>query len=226
MSDKKIVSTKEGYDQWSAFYDRDDIPLAVLEEPVVDATLGEIAGLKIIDLGCGTGRQTIRLAEKGAKVIGVDQSSGMLGKALLKKHPNASFLEADLHQPLPFPDGDFDWVVSFLVIEHIEKLEPFFAECRRLCKKNGGLFFSTLHPAMLLKGVEARFTDEATGMKVYPKGYRYETCDFVNAALRAGLQLKEMGEFALNASHQGLTAKIDRYLDYPMLLTLQFEPAK
>ena len=226
MTDRKekVVSTKEGYDQWSEFYDNDYIPLAVLEEPVVDKALGNIKGKSILDLGCGTGRQSIRLASQGAVVTAVDQSEGMLAKARAKKSANIQWMVADLHENLPLADHSFDFVVSFLVIEHIEDLEKFFRECRRLCKKDGTLFFSTLHPAMLLKGVQARFTDEATGEKIYPKGFRYQTCDFVNAATRAGLVLAEMGEYALSERHAAQTKKVERYLHWPMLLTLKSWP--
>jgi malonyl-CoA O-methyltransferase len=68
----------------------------------VRAALGDVRGLAALDLRCGTGRHTLRLAESGATVTAVDFSDGMLAEALRK--PGAErvrFLVHDLHQPLP-----------------------------------------------------------------------------------------------------------------------------
>src|SRR5580704_8775617 len=79
-----LLSLNEGYNRWADFYDADDNPLHVLEETVVDEALGDVGRKEVLDLGCGTGRQTLRLAAKGARVTGVDQSEGMLEKAKAK----------------------------------------------------------------------------------------------------------------------------------------------
>lgn len=217
------VSTREGYDLWSEFYDGDDIPLNLLEERTVDKDLGDIRGLTILDLGCGTGRQTFRLAARGANVTGVDQSEGMLSIARKKNtDERVKLLSHNFDEPLPFADHSFDRVVSFLALEHISDLRAFFTECRRLCKSDGFLYFTTLHPAMLLKGVQARFTDPKTGEKVYPKSFPYLTSDFVNAAITAGLRLEKLGEFACDKKDGVLSERAQKYEGYPLLLTLKF----
>jgi hypothetical protein len=76
-----IIPTREGYDRWAEIYDVEQNPLISLEEPQVELLLGEVAGLDIVDVGCGTGRHAVRLAERGANVIGVDFSDGMLARA-------------------------------------------------------------------------------------------------------------------------------------------------
>jgi malonyl-CoA O-methyltransferase len=84
-------------------YDHEANPLIALEEPVVREALGEVRGLAILDLGCGTGRHSLWLARAGAAVTAVDFSAGMLDEARGK--PGAEtvrFLAHDLHEPLPF----------------------------------------------------------------------------------------------------------------------------
>ena len=71
-----ILSTQEGYDRWAEIYDAEQNPLISLEEPEVDRLLGDVAGLDIVDVGCGTGRHALRLAARGANVVGVDFSDG------------------------------------------------------------------------------------------------------------------------------------------------------
>jgi len=54
--DAELVSTREGYDRWAEIYDDEDNPLCEIETPHVQALLGDVAGLRVCDLGCGTGR--------------------------------------------------------------------------------------------------------------------------------------------------------------------------
>src|SRR5262245_49167536 len=79
-----VLGTREGYDRWSAIYDSDGNPLVALEEPEVSRWIGEPRGLKIADIGCGTGRHTLRLAAAGADLTAVDFSEGMLARARAK----------------------------------------------------------------------------------------------------------------------------------------------
>src|SRR5213075_671083 len=66
-----VLPTREGYDRWAEIYDGDGNPLIALEEPEVDQLLGDVAGLDLVDVGCGTGRHALRLAARGANVTGV-----------------------------------------------------------------------------------------------------------------------------------------------------------
>ena len=130
-----LLSLNEGYNRWAEFYDADDNPLHLLEETVVDEALGNVCGKAVLDLGCGTGRQSLRLAAKGAKVTGVDQSEGMLEKAKAKDATGSvRFLHLNLDEAFPFPDAAYDLVASFLALEHIADLDRFFSHCRRVCR--------------------------------------------------------------------------------------------
>ncbi len=219
-----LLSLNEGYNRWAEFYDADDNPLHVLEETVVGEALGNVGGKAVLDLGCGTGRQTLRLAEKGAKVTGVDQSEGMLEKAKAKDTRGAvQFLHLNLDEAFSFPDATYDLVVSFLVLEHVSDLGRFFSHCRRVCRENGFLYFTAMHPAMVLRGVQARYT-EASGRKVYPKGYPYRICDYVNAAIGGGLRLARITEHTADRSLGSASQRARKYEGWPLLLTLMFYP--
>jgi len=215
------ASVREGYDRWAAVYDREQNPLVGLEEPVVREVLGDVAGLRVLDLGCGTGRHALWLAGQGAAVTGIDFSEGMLEEARGK--PGADFvrfLARDLHQPLPFEDGTFDRVVSGLVLEHLKDLDPFFAEARRVLRPGGRGVLSAMHPAMFLKGVQARFTDPGTGEKVQPGSVAHSIGDFVMAAVRAGFALEAVVERAPDAAFAARFPRAEKYTDWPMLVVL------
>src|SRR3982750_2140936 len=124
---------RDGYDRWASVYDHDANPLQGLEEPHVRELAGDVRGLAVLDLGCGTGRHSLWLAAAGATVTAVDFSAGVLPEA--RKKPGADavrWLAHDLHRRLPFADGTFDLVVSGLVLEHLAELDGFFAETRRV----------------------------------------------------------------------------------------------
>src|SRR5205823_5250712 len=107
--------------------------------------------------------------QAGARVTAVDFSDGMLAEARRKPGAEAvRFLVHDLHQALPLTSGSFDLVVSGLVLEHLQELGPFFAEARRLLKDGGRAVVSAMHPAMFLRGSQARFTDPASGEVIQP----------------------------------------------------------
>lgn len=219
-----LLSLNEGYNRWAEFYDADDNPLHLLEETIVDEALGDVYGKAVLDLGCGTGRQSLRLAAKGARVTAVDQSEGMLEKAKAKNAKGAvRFLHVNLDEVFPFPDAGYDLVTSFLALEHIANLSSFFSHCRRVCRASGFLYFTAMHPAMLLRGVQARYT-EPSNRKVYPKGYPYLISDYVNAAIGAGLRLARITEHTADRSHGSVSQRARKYEGWPLLLTLEFYP--
>ena len=153
-----LLPTREGYDRWAEIYDVDDNPLVALEEPWMDRLVGDVRGLTVADIGCGTGRHALRLAAAGANVQALDFSEAMLQRS--KEKTGASqivFHVHDLAKPLPFPDATFDRVVCGLVIDHISDLDGLFREMHRVCRSAGFVVISVMHPAMMLRGVQARF---------------------------------------------------------------------
>src|SRR5260221_425419 len=133
----EIVDTREGYDRWSHQYDIDGNPLIALEEKYFPEILGEVRGLRIADIGCGTGRHASRLAHAGAAVIALDFSTGMMRKARERFGADrVAFAVADISQPLPIRDRSFDRVICCLVLDHIHNVASLFGELRRICRRD------------------------------------------------------------------------------------------
>jgi malonyl-CoA O-methyltransferase len=220
-----ILPTRAGYDRWAPIYDAEDNPLIQLEETHVRRLLGDVAGLEVADIGCGTGRHARPLAQTGARVTAVDFSEEMVRRARTKPGAEAiRFVHHDLREPLPFPDGSFDRVVCCLVVEHIPNLTEFFRELRRIGRPAGFVVVSGLHPAMLLRGIQARFTDPATGRETRPLGYPHQMSDYVMAALRAGLDFDHLSEHAVDEELAARSQRARKYLGWPLLFLMRLVP--
>lgn len=217
-----VLPTKQGYDRWASIYDSDGNPLIALEEPVIKRLLGDVKGLKVVDVGCGTGRHALKLAEEGAEVIAADFSEGMIQTAQKKARAGSvQFVNHDVTKPLPFSDSMFDRVLCCLVLEHIQNLEPFFRELGRICRKEGYIVISAMHPAMWLKGQSARFTDPESGKELRPRSYPQQISDYVMHAMRSGLLVDYMSEHAPDDKLARKFPRAQKHIGWPMLLVMR-----
>ncbi|OGH92246.1 MAG: hypothetical protein A2534_04980 [Candidatus Magasanikbacteria bacterium RIFOXYD2_FULL_39_9] len=100
-------------------------------------------GSEVLDIGCGSGHGSNKLAAKFKKVYAVDVSEDALAYAKENwSAPNIEFIVGS-GTSIPFPDNSFDIVASFEVFEHIEDWKKFLSEIKRVLKNNGRLFMST-----------------------------------------------------------------------------------
>lgn len=119
---------------------------AYLEVPATSSLLKNVKNKKVLDLGCGTGRHTIILKKRGAKVWGIDISPKMIeiAKSGIK---GVDFKVGSVYK-LPYKSGTFDIVVAGLVIGYFENLDKAFKEIRRVLKPNGIFVFSLTNPLL------------------------------------------------------------------------------
>lgn len=102
-----------------------------------------VAGRQVLDAACGEGYGSALLAETASRVSGVDVSPQAVEHATERYiAPNLEFHQADC-LALPFPDGEFDCVVSFETLEHLENHEQLLAEFKRVLRPAGFLLIST-----------------------------------------------------------------------------------
>ncbi len=101
----------------------------------------EIFG-KVLDYGCGEGYGSEILARFADEVNGADISSEAIDEAKKNIHSNLTFtLLKDNY--LPFDDNTFDFVTSFQVIEHVEDVDLYLREIKRVLKRGGKYFLTT-----------------------------------------------------------------------------------
>jgi ubiquinone/menaquinone biosynthesis C-methylase UbiE len=218
----EIIDTREGYDRWSEIYDSDGNPLIALEEKHFPGILGDVRGLRVADIGCGTGRHASRLAASDARVMAIDFSTGMIRKAREKyRGDNLTFAVADLARRLPLQDGTFDRVICCLVLDHIHDVRSLFGELKRICRDDGSIAISVMHPAMMLREVQAQFHDPASGATIRPRSAPNQISDYVNAATATGLRIEHMSEHAVDDKIAAAFPRAIKYLGWPMLLLMR-----
>lgn len=188
------MTIQDAYTDWSATYDSDRNLTRDLDERVTFEELSPIHAASILELGCGTGKNTGLLAAISARVHALDFSPGMLAKAKARvTAPNVTFELADLTTPWPCGDRECDLIVCNLVLEHIEELNFIFAEARRVLSDGGRFFVCELHPYRQYQGTVARF--QRAGDTKPIKAFAHHVTDFTNAARANNLSLTEMKEW-------------------------------
>src|SRR5215208_1175298 len=135
------------YDLWADTYDTDPNRTRELASAALRQRGSELARRDVIEVGCGTGRNTQWLAERARSVTALDFSEGMLRQAKARvRPPLARFLHHDIRSAWPLADSSADLVIVMLVPEHIENLGPVFAEAVRTLRSGGEMFLCELHP--------------------------------------------------------------------------------
>ncbi len=185
------VDTVDGYRVWSATYDQPGNGLFAHEEPIVHDILSGIPAGTALDAACGTGRHAGYLAAKGHRVIGVDSSPDMLGRAR-RRVPEADFREGELHH-IPVPDGHVDIVVCALALTHLPDVRPVIAEFARVLRPGGHLVITDVHHELVALGSVPRVRS-ADGEPGLLPAYRHRASDYLGGALPLGLQLRRCDE--------------------------------
>lgn len=121
---------------------------ALHERPATLALLGDVAGLRVLDAGCGSGICSEILARGGATVHGVDVTPAMI--ELARRRCAGLPVElalGDLTKPLHWlSDRSFDRVLCALALDYVESLDRVFRELHRVTRPGGAFVFSMSHP--------------------------------------------------------------------------------
>jgi ubiquinone/menaquinone biosynthesis C-methylase UbiE len=204
------------YDEWADTYDTDtNLTRDLAAQALKQADLN-FAGRRIIEVGCGTGRNTKWLigAAGAEDIVALDFSEEMLTRARNRvRDPRVRFVQHDVRSSWPVADGSADAVIAMLVLEHVEMLEPFFAEASRTLNIDGQLFICELHPTRQLMGKQARFINARTGEQTLVPAFLHQTDDYLEAATGAGFELVRLADW------YDLESQTD---DPPRLLSLHF----
>ena len=188
------MKVEDAYNAWSATYDADQNRTRDLDEIVARKELQEFCCKAVLEIGCGTGKNTKFLAGIGERVHSLDFSAGMIEKAKQRvPDANVTFEIADITKRWPADDQLYDLVVCNLVLEHVEELPFIFGEAARVLIAGGKFFVCELHPFRQYQGTQARF--EQAEHTTHITAFIHHITDFLNAAEANGLKLVKLNEW-------------------------------
>ncbi len=128
--------TSNAYDRWSRIWNL----ARYTNGAIYDATLRLLdhEHRKVLDVGCGTGLMSAKLAASGRQVLGVDISMAMIERARRMSDTRITFIHGDAEK-LPAEDRAFDAVVNLISFHHYPNPTRTVAEFRRVLRPNGRL---------------------------------------------------------------------------------------
>ncbi|MEZ5427972.1 MAG: methyltransferase domain-containing protein [Pyrinomonadaceae bacterium] len=210
------MDNQQAYNAWSATYDAVENKTRDLEKRALRESVSSDDTPEILEIGCGTGKNTEFLQTFAKRLTGADFSAEMLARAKAKINaPQVEFRQLDLRETWDFGEDSFDLIVCSLALEHIENIDFVFAEAHRVLRSGGRFYIGELHPFKQYRGSKARF-EAATGGEFVLECFTHHVSEFFAAGKNNGFALKELEEWFDD----------DDKTQIPRLLTLVFENRK
>jgi len=188
------MSIKKAYDSWSNIYDTNDNKTRDLDRKVTIEILSKYKFESVLELGCGTGKNTQWLLNRAKRIIGLDFSQGMLDKAREKvSSKKVEFKQTDLNQNWNVKNDYADLITCSLTLEHIENLDFIFSQAYQKVKAGGIFFICELHPFKQYTGCKAKY--ETNNVIKELDVYVHHISEYLKCARKNKFQLIHLNEW-------------------------------
>ena len=201
---------KYHYNIWAHQYDIGVNPTRDLDKIVTIKSLSGINFSNVLEIGCGTGKNTEWLITRADSLVGLDFSKNMLALAKRKvMSDKATFINANLIQKWPVYDNSFDLATINLTLEHVKRLDHIFNSLYKKLTIGGKCFVCELHPKKQAEGSKAQFV--INGVRKDFCTYQHTEQDYIQTAQKAGFVLLSKKDW------------FDNNQDLPRLISFIFE---
>ena len=195
-------------DAYIAFEDAGDRNRTDLLDPVMLAECGDVSQQDVLDVGCGEGRFTRMLNDRGARCTGVDATPAMVQTARAR---GGGTYAAAAAEALPFRDATFDLAASYVVLVDVVRYADAIRECARVLRPGGRLIAANLG---FVTASQGWVRDEA-GNRLHLRVDRYAD-EFSQVYEWVGIRIENW--------HRPLANYMRAYLDAGLVLRNFLEP--
>jgi SAM-dependent methyltransferase len=194
--------------------------------------LGDVAGQRMLDAGCGTGYLARVLAARGARVTGADVSPGLIEAARGGAFADViDYRVADLSEPWPGGAASFDAVASCLALNDVPGYRGFAATLSAALRPGGRLVLALNNPygAVVHSHVSDYFDSGAVtpyrgflplGIRAYHHHRTLE--DYLDVFLAAGLRLDKLADLKGLAGERRPHTSLPEGARFPRFMLLAF----
>lgn len=188
------MNVENAYDKWAESYDAMLNKTRDLDLVATNENLGCMKFQSVLEVGCGTGKNTEWLARRCSRLVAVDFSAGMLAIAKQKvTHKHVEWNRFDISESWPARGPYFDVITFNLVLEHVRDLTKVFSEAANRLANGGIIHISELHPFKQYLGSKARFEIEHETHEL--QAFTHHVSDYTSALAEVGLGIKDLKEW-------------------------------
>ncbi len=188
------MENRQAYNVWANNYDTVENKTRDLEAVALRKSLAKIENADILEIGCGTGKNTEFLLGKAKKLVGVDFSAEMLERAKMKiTAENVEFRQFDLREEWNFAENSFEFLTCSLALEHIENIDFVFGQANKVLRTGGQFYIGELHPFKQYQGSKARFDTDSGVFEL--KCFTHNISEFFEAAKNNNFEIIELKEW-------------------------------
>lgn len=183
-------------------------------DPIMLSLAGDIEGAHVLDVGCGEGRFSRKLAKRGARCFGIDPTALLLRTAVTRGAEAIAPARA-VAEALPFESAAFDLAVTYITLVDIEHYREAIAEMARVLRPGGRLLAANIGFVSASQGENGGWRRDENGERMYVPIDRYAS-EWGEVYEWAGLRLRNY--------HRPLSGYMSAYLGAGLLLREFLEP--
>ncbi|HEX7091717.1 MAG TPA: class I SAM-dependent methyltransferase [Longimicrobiales bacterium] len=221
------LPAREAYRLWAPHYEAENA-VTFLEDQAARRLTPPLAGLALLDAGCGTGRRLAGLDPSASPrlAIGLDLVPAMLAAGRARRPVGPPLAAADV-TALPLRDVLFDVVWCRLVAGHLPGLTGLYRELARVSRPGARIIITDFHPAAVRAGHSRTFRDEEGTVRTVEQ-HVHDPGDHERAAAAAGLALDARLDMEIGPEVRPFYERagaLDRYeaqRGLPLVLALRF----